>query len=186
MSKITLDRDSFKALASDTRLEILKTLDGRKMSLKEISASTKLNKATLHEHLTKLVEAGFVKRKQREGHKWVYYKLSWKGQSLLHPDNTKVVILFTFSFLVLTLGVLNLFLFIENPVETGVNYEVVKDNASRLTENTPFTMDENKEVFQLLYQNQFMLYSTIVCLTLFVTLLILAFRRMQLNKKPRL
>ena len=85
MTKVTLDMDTFKALASDTRLDILRTLDGKKMSLKDISFETKLNKATLHEHLAKLNEAGLVKKKEREGHKWVVYKLTWKGESLLHP-----------------------------------------------------------------------------------------------------
>ena len=80
MPKITLDMNAFKALASDTRLDILRALDGKKMSLKDISKETKLNKATLHEHLVKLNEAGLVKRKEREGHKWVTYKLTWKGE----------------------------------------------------------------------------------------------------------
>jgi DNA-binding transcriptional ArsR family regulator len=56
MTKVTLDRETFKALASDTRLDILKSLDGRHMSLKDICTATKMNKATLHEHLVKLNE----------------------------------------------------------------------------------------------------------------------------------
>ncbi len=87
MAKVTLDKNSFKALASETRLDILRTLDGKKMGIKDISNATNLNKATLHEHLTKLHEAGLVKRKEREGHKWVYYKLSWKGASLFEYDH---------------------------------------------------------------------------------------------------
>ena len=67
MSKVTLDINAFKALASDTRLDILRTLDGKKMSLKDISNATNLNKATLHEHLSKLNEAGLIKKKEREG-----------------------------------------------------------------------------------------------------------------------
>ena len=67
MPKITLDRDMFKALASETRLDILKTLDGKKLCLNEISNKINLNKATLHEHLSKLNEAGLVKRKERKG-----------------------------------------------------------------------------------------------------------------------
>ena len=70
MPKVTLDMATFKALASDSRLDILRALDGKKMSLKDIAKATKLNKATLHEHLAKLNEAGLVKRKEREGHKW--------------------------------------------------------------------------------------------------------------------
>ncbi|RLF52065.1 MAG: hypothetical protein DRN24_03865 [Thermoplasmata archaeon] len=106
MPKITLDMDTFKALASDTRLDILKILDGKKMSLKELSKATKLNKATLHEHLTKLHEAGLVKRKEREGHKWVYYKLTWKGEGLLHPENNKIVVMFTATFITLAIGII--------------------------------------------------------------------------------
>ena len=99
MTKVTLDMNTFKALASDTRLDILKALDGTRMNLNDISKKTKLNKATLHEHLVKLNEAGLVKRKEREGHKWVYYKLTWKGESLLHPENTRIVVMFSVTFI---------------------------------------------------------------------------------------
>jgi len=76
MTKVTLDMSTFKALASGTRLDILRVLDGKHLSLNDICKETNLNKATLHEHLTKLHEVGLVKRKEREGHKWVYYTLS--------------------------------------------------------------------------------------------------------------
>lgn len=98
MSKVILDKDSFKALASETRLDILRALDDKKLSLKDICNVTKLNKATLHVHLSKLLDAGFIKKKGREGHKWVYYKLTWKGESLLHPENTRIVVLFSVTF----------------------------------------------------------------------------------------
>ena len=106
MAKVTLDMNTFKALASDTRLDILRVLDGKRMSLKDISRATKLNKATLHEHLAKLHEAGLVKKKEREGHKWVYYKLTWKGEGLLHPENTRIVVLFSTTFLAFFFGIL--------------------------------------------------------------------------------
>jgi len=108
MTKITIDKETFKALASDARLEILKTLDGRKMNLSEISRKTNLNKATVHEHLTKLVGAGLVKKIEREGHKWTYYKLSWKGSNLLHPENTKIVVMFSLAFVLLINGIIQL------------------------------------------------------------------------------
>ena len=116
MTKITLDRETFKALASDTRLDILKTLDGRNMGLNEIAKVTNLNKATLHEHLAKLNEAGLIKRTERDGHKWVYYKLTWKGESLLHPENTKIVVLFTTTFVALWVGIIQLILYIKGTV----------------------------------------------------------------------
>ena len=116
MTKVTLDMDTFKALASDTRLDILRTLDGKKMSLRDISTATKLNKATLHEHLVKLNEAGLVKKKEREGHKFVYYKLSWKGEGLLHPENTRIVVLFGSTFIALAVGIIQMIWYVKGTV----------------------------------------------------------------------
>ena len=116
MPKITLDMNTFKALASDTRLDILRALDGNKLGLKDISQATKLNKATLHEHLAKLTQAGLVKKKEREGHKWVYYKLTWKGEGLLHPENSRIVVLFTTTFITLFFGIIFLFHFIKGKI----------------------------------------------------------------------
>jgi len=112
MTKVSLDVKSFKVLASETRLDILRALNGKKMSLNDICRATNLHKMTLHEHLSKLTEAGFIKRIEREGHKWVYYKLSWRGESLLHPENTHIVVLFSSTLFVFFLGVVALINFI--------------------------------------------------------------------------
>jgi len=116
MSKITLDMNTFKALASDSRLDILRALDGKKLSLKDISKVTSLNKATLHEHLIKLNEAGLVKKYEREGHKWVYYRLSWKGEGLLHPENNRIVVLFTTTLVTLFIGIVQMMNFVKGYV----------------------------------------------------------------------
>jgi DNA-binding transcriptional ArsR family regulator len=130
MTKITLDRETFKALASDTRLDILKTLDGKNLGLNEIAKVSNLNKATLHEHLAKLHEAGLIKRTERDGHKWVYYKLTWKGESLLHPENTKIVILFTTTFVALWIGIIQLIWYIKGTVTNfGYNLYTMGDQA---------------------------------------------------------
>ena len=123
MTKITLDRETFKALASDTRLNILKSLDGKKMSLNDIIQATNLNKATLHEHMTKLNEAGLVKKHERVGHKWVYYQLTWKGESLLHPENTQIVVLFTTTFIALWVGILQLIWYVKGTA-TNIGYKL--------------------------------------------------------------
>jgi len=116
MPKVTLDMNAFKALASDTRLSILRALDGKKLNLKELVKVTDLNKATLHEHLSKLNEAGLVKKKERDGHKWVYYKLSWKGEGLLHPENTRIVVMFSTTFIALSVGIIQMFNFLKGRI----------------------------------------------------------------------
>jgi DNA-binding transcriptional ArsR family regulator len=116
MTKISLELDDIRALASDSRLGILKALDGKKLSLNNISDITKLNKATLHVHLSKLLDAGFIKKNERDGHKWVYYKLTWKGECLLHPENTRIVVLFSITFISFIAGVIQLINFAKGTV----------------------------------------------------------------------
>lgn len=99
MSKVTLDRETFKALASETRLDVLHALDERRKTTTEIAAEINLNKATVHEHL-KLLEAVGLVKKLDEGRKWIYHELTWDGRKLLHPDQGTVFnVLLTLSVL---------------------------------------------------------------------------------------
>src|SRR5688572_21977048 len=88
VGKITLDADTFRALASSTRLTVLKSLDERRKTLTELSRDLALNKATVHEHMALLTAAGLVKKRDDEGRKWIYYELTWTGQRILHPEAT--------------------------------------------------------------------------------------------------
>ncbi len=101
--KITLDHDTFKVLASETRIGILKKLDKTRMTVTDLSKALDMSKATLFEHLEKLMKAGLIK-KIKDQRKWVYYKLSWKGKKILHPERMKIAIvlsLFIISFIIL-------------------------------------------------------------------------------------
>src|SRR5512137_839151 len=90
-STITLDQESFKALASEVRVDILKKLDERRQTVTDLSGLLNLSKPTLLEHLEKLQTAGLVKRVD-EGRKWIYYELSPKGKKLLHPEKVAIVL----------------------------------------------------------------------------------------------
>ena len=172
MAKITLDLNSFKALASETRLDIIRALDGKKLNLNEISSATKLHKVTLHEHLSKLVEAGFVKKKEREGHKWVYYKLSWKGESLLHPENTRIAVMFSATIISLCIGILGFVNLAREKIATA-SHEYLETKS-----NTPPT-EEILDAERMLGgstsagQNPFF-YVALGCIILFILLLIVS------------
>ncbi len=88
MAKVTLDVETFKALASPTRLDVLRALDERRKTLSELAKELELNKATIHEHLQLLVACQLVKKRDDEGRKWIYYELTWQGERLLHPQET--------------------------------------------------------------------------------------------------
>jgi len=206
MPKVTLDRETFKVLASDTRLDILRTLDGKKLGLNEISKATNLNKATLHEHLSKLHEAGLVKRKEREGHKWVYYKLTWKGESLLHPENTRIVVLFSTTFIALWVGIIQLIWYIQGTIITaGSQFFTGKYSAEstgnvtddmtvaptgeifdNVPENSRLLLDQNDGGFNFIYQDPVLLYIAIACFIIFTIVLAVALWRLWKNKTPKL
>ncbi len=89
--RITLDQESFKALASEVRVDILKKLDERRQTVTDLSNLLGLSKPTLLEHLEKLQAAVLVKRVD-EGRKWIYYELSDKGRKVLHPERVSIVL----------------------------------------------------------------------------------------------
>jgi len=92
-NKIVIDRDTFSALASDTRIDILKELDERRKTLTEISRSLDTNKSAVYKHLNKLTDVGLIKKEENTGHKWKYYQLTWRGKHLLHPQKMKIRVL---------------------------------------------------------------------------------------------
>lgn len=102
--RVELDKKALFALASDTRLEILRALEPTRRTVSQLAESVNIDKAAIHRHLKKLEEGGFVKR--FEDHGFVYYGLSWKARDILAPnENTKVIIVLSCSW-VLILGAL--------------------------------------------------------------------------------
>lgn len=105
--KIVLDQESFKALASDTRIEILKKLDNTQLTVTDLANAMAVNKSAVHKHLTRLVEAGLVKKKEGD-RKWVYYTLSLKGAQLLHPERVQIALMLAATAVAVTFGIYQL------------------------------------------------------------------------------
>jgi len=104
--KIVMTQDEFRVLASTTRIDIMKLLDESQLTVSDVSRRLEMNKATVHEHLNKLIEVGLVK-KEDTNRKWVYYSLTWKGKNLLHPERVKVmVVLATIAIAVVIVGLI--------------------------------------------------------------------------------
>ena len=102
--KITLDRKTFKTLASDTRINILKSLDERRKTLSELSKQFHMSVSTISEHLGNLSDAELIVQRD-EGHKWKYYELTRKGKTILYPDTRRIwIILGLSAFAVVILG----------------------------------------------------------------------------------
>ncbi len=100
--KVELDKKSLFALASDTRVEILKSLQPMRRTVSQLSESLNIDKAAVHRHLKKMEEGGLVTR--YEDHGFVYYGLSWKARDLLSPnENTRIVVLLSASTMLIVL-----------------------------------------------------------------------------------
>jgi len=107
VARVELDKTALFALASDTRIEILKNMQANRMTVTQLADRVEVDKAAVHRHLKKLEEGGFVKRE--EDHGFVYYSLTWRARDILSPnENTKIIVLITSSILVL--GVISLLL----------------------------------------------------------------------------
>ncbi len=101
--RVELDKKALFALASDTRLEILRSLQPMRRTVKQLAEALGIDKAAVHRHLKKLVEGGLVKRYVDHG--FVYYGLNRKGRDLLNPnERTKIVILISSSIVFLALA----------------------------------------------------------------------------------
>ena len=100
--KITLDASTFKALASGTRVNILKTLEKRRHTQSELAAVLNVSIPTIKEHLSEMEQAGLVKRHE-EGRKWIYYSLTEKSKCILDPERKRLWIVLGF-FLVSAVG----------------------------------------------------------------------------------
>ncbi len=91
MQQTILNKEIFKALSSDTRIDILKYLGKRRMTLSEISEKLNMSLSTIKEHLDTLSSVKLIV-KIDEGRKWKYYELTEKGKGIVSPIQINISI----------------------------------------------------------------------------------------------
>ena len=117
--RVELDKKSLFALASDTRLEMLKSLQTMRRTVSQLSEELGIDKGAIHRHLKKMEEGGLVKRYEEHG--FVYYGLTWKARDLMAPnEHTRVVIILSALWIFSIVSVFFLF----------ASFMVVSDGAS--------------------------------------------------------
>jgi len=116
MEKITVDKSTIRALASETRIDILKKIDSGSTTLRELADELNISKSTVHEHLTILVESGLVKKVNKDN-KWVCYELTEKGTEILHPHKkTKIIVLLSSAIASFVVGIVEIYRFVKGTV----------------------------------------------------------------------
>src|SRR3989338_804231 len=105
-----LDKDTIKALSTETRQEIMKMLAKRPYTASEIAKLTKKHVTTVGEHLDVLEHTGLVKKKESTN-KLVYYELTDKGEHLFKPGFYTFVVVLSVSLVLMFVGFLRIFNF---------------------------------------------------------------------------
>ena len=133
--RVELDKKALFALASDTRMDILKSLQPNRRTVSQLAEMVGVDKAAVHRHLKKLEDGGFVKRE--EDHGFVYYGLSWKARDILSPnENTKIIVLITVS--IVLIGAVILLIYMANPgINGGSPGGPVTQQADQQSGNSP-------------------------------------------------
>ena len=94
--KVLIDRETLKAIAVDTRLNILKLLAKKKYTLTDLSEMLGLGNSTIKEHMDNLIKAGLVEKEETD-RKWKFYSITLKGRRLVEPREIKVLFMFALS-----------------------------------------------------------------------------------------
>src|SRR3989344_2493345 len=87
-----IDRQTLKALSTDTRQEITRLLSKRPYTASELAKILNKHVTTITEHLYVLEKSGVVRRKESTN-KWVYYTLTDKGEKFFKPYYTWIIAL---------------------------------------------------------------------------------------------
>ncbi|MEA1924288.1 MAG: winged helix-turn-helix domain-containing protein [Candidatus Altiarchaeota archaeon] len=121
--KITLDRETFRALAVDTRIEMLKRLgEEHQLTLTDLSQGMEMAPSTIKEHLERLVEVDLIRQVDGDT-KWKYYRLTDKGRQLLNPYEKRVWIVLSTTILLLFASLYRLIYQLENALTRTVDLE---------------------------------------------------------------
>ncbi|MFH0837287.1 MAG: winged helix-turn-helix domain-containing protein [Candidatus Aenigmatarchaeota archaeon] len=105
-----LDKNTLKALASDRKAAILKSLKDRRKTVAELSKELNLAPSTTTEHVKHLESLQLIRRIKSEN-KWVYFELADKGKSLVIPSySTRIVLMLSLSFIMIIIGFAGLFM----------------------------------------------------------------------------
>ena len=142
MKELTLSTNEFKALASQTRVKIIKLLNERNHTLSELSKKLGLASPTIKQHLETLVESEIIEQKD-EGRKWKYYSLTRKGKNMLQPEQTNFVLLLgissiaLFGLILMLAFTLSNSYFAPNSVEETFGMAKIESKEAAISEASP-------------------------------------------------
>src|SRR3989344_3504812 len=132
----TLDKQSLKALGAETRQDIIKLLMQRPYTASELSKLLGKHVTTISEHLSMLEHSGIVSKKD-DGHKWLYYSLTLKGEKLTKPRYYAWTIMLALSGIAIIGGIFDVFSYNMSSLYAKENAQAVQGAPAPVSE--PFS-----------------------------------------------
>ena len=129
MEDITIDHKTLKALATDTRISILKHLSNRRMTQAELAAAIGISAPSVSEHMRSLEQAGLINSVD-EGRKWKYFELTRKGSAIVRPSNTRVWFMLAISLIALSVAGSGLYAKLTVPIYADTEFSAMQGVAN--------------------------------------------------------
>ena len=102
--QFAVSKELLKTITVDSRVQILKALEDRPMTASELSRFLDRHVTTVSEHLDLLKGSNLIERIERQGRKWIYYKLTKEGKRILHPESYRWVMIIALTFFITISG----------------------------------------------------------------------------------
>jgi len=102
MPRVVLEQKALEALASETRVGVLKQLGDKQKTITQIARALMMDKAAVYRHLQKLGEGKLVERDA--SHSFTYYRLTWQGRAVVFPHDATRIAIVLGSSLALVIG----------------------------------------------------------------------------------
>lgn len=169
--KITIPAQLFKNLVSKDTLKIIQILDKHSFSLEELKQRTSIPVDQLKIELKKLGQGNIVKEKQYQS-KSSQYSLTFKGSSLLHPENSRIMILFSISILAIAVALGSLMKYITQTIQDKqepirlMNEGTILDNDSWFLSATETSQQPIDPFFSQIAIIGMMLFIILICITI--------------------
>lgn len=175
--KVSISAHTFKSLISEDALNILRALDKHMLSLDQLKNQTNLSRVQLNDQLERLTLANVVKTKIHKNQQPTF-SLTLKGSSLLHPETSRVMILFGASIITLSVTIGSLIHWINQPIQEAepMYYFLESDNALK-GPSTFQVLETTEQISDPLYSSLFL-----GAMILFVALISITIWRYNKNK----
>jgi len=124
--EVRLDKKAIRAIGSETRIRIMKSLLDRQKTQSELSSELNLSLPTILGHMRQLEKSGLTEPvPEYKERKWKYFRLTKTGRILFEGKRTSIVLLLSYASAALTVGLIFFLFLVPGIVSllTGTPYE---------------------------------------------------------------